>query len=346
MSGKLSIGRQFYGRIANGILVGLLAACSVAPAPGMMIQPTILPTVLSTSTLPPSTDVPVSQLPSPTVSPVALEVTNTPVSWSTDLPISQPTYPPTRTPPTAEAWKYYNPTPTVSNRAREIYQLGQQMGRDPHAFSKVGDCQNITTYFMANFDTGSYHLGEYTSLQKVIDWFNGSFARESLSVKGGLNVAAVLSPLRADPKKCEKGESPIACEYRVHNPSIAFISMEEAWTGDAEKYGKYLRQVIEFTIEQGIIPIVATKADNLEGGDQINTIIAELAWEYEIPLWNFWVAVQPLNSHGLTADGFHLTHGNNFSFDTPQSDWTGWTMRNLTALQSLEAVWRGLTPQP
>jgi hypothetical protein len=169
----------------------------------------------------------------------------------------------------------------------------------------------------------------------------GSFARESLAVKGGMNVAAVLSPLRADADYCNTGESPLACEFRLYNPSFAIISMEEAWSGEPEKYGKYMRQVIEYTAEQGILPVIATKADNLEGGDRINAIIAQLAWEYDIPLWNFWAAVQPLSGHGLIEDGFHLTHGNNFFFDVSLSGQTGYTLRNLTALQVIDAVWRG-----
>ena len=195
--------------------------------------------------------------------------------------------------------------PALSQKAKAIYLRGQALGRDPHRFSKVGDCQNITTYFLSHFENPDlYRLGEFASLQPAIDWFMGSFARESLAVKGGMNVAAVLSPLRANAEFCSQGESPLACEFRLYNPSFAIISMEEAWSGEPEKYGKYMRQVIEYTIEQGILPVIATKADNLEGGDRINAIIAQLAWEYDIPLWNFWAAVQPLSGHGLSRGWF------------------------------------------
>ncbi len=244
--------------------------------------------------------------------------------------------------PAPEEWKTWPVVPALSANAKAIYLRGRALGRDPHRFSKVGDCQNITTYFLSHFETPDlYRLGDYASLQPAIDWFMGSFTRESLAVKGGMNVAAVLSPLRANPEFCSQGESPLACEFRLYNPSFAIISMEEAWSGEPEKYGKYMRQVIEFTLAQDILPVIATKADNLEGGDRINAIIAQLAWEYDIPLWNFWVAVQPLTSHGLGEDGFHLTHGNNFFFDVPQNKRTGYTLRNLTALQVIDAVWKG-----
>jgi hypothetical protein len=245
--------------------------------------------------------------------------------------------------------------PTVSETSRQVYQRGLTAGRNPHAFSKIGDCQSITTYFLALFDRpGYYQLGDQTYLQDSIDWFSGSFKRESLAVKGGLNAAAILSPLRADPGSCEAGESPLACELRINNPSFAIISLEEWWADDPTKYERYMRQIIEYTLSQDILPVLATKADNLEGEHLINQTIARLAWEYDLPLWNFWLAVQPLMNHGLiqkTAAGqpdlFHLTHSPNFyDFTDKQALQSGWGMRNLTALQAIDAVWRSLTNQP
>jgi hypothetical protein len=244
--------------------------------------------------------------------------------------------------PGAEDWMTLPVVPVFDGAAAEIFRRGISMQRDFHAFSKIGDCQNITTYFLADFDQeGKYRLGEYADLRETIDWFQGAFGRKSLAVKGGLNVASVMNPLMADPAACLAGESPLACELRVNNPSLALVSFEEAWDGDVEKYETYMRKVIEYAIEQGVVPVVATKADNLEGGNRINELIARLAWEYDIPLWNFWRAVQPLPYHGLTKDGFHLTQAkefHNYFFDLPPNKWSGWMARNLSALQALDAA--------
>jgi hypothetical protein len=244
--------------------------------------------------------------------------------------------------------------PNVSETTRLIYQRGMELGRDPHAFSKVGDCQVATDFFLVAFDSsGSYYkLGEYIYLQETIDWFSGSFARRSKSMRDAMRAESLFSSLFADPKECQPGEGPLACEYRLHNPSIAIISMEQTWGRniDLEKYTRYMRQAIEYSISQGIVTILATKADNLEGDNQINRIIAQLAWEYDIPLWNFWAAVQPLPYHGLIsntpsgeADMYHLTAGIYYDLSLSGNQRTGWTLRNLTALQSLDAVWRGVS---
>ncbi|MCB2180021.1 hypothetical protein KQH54_02745 [bacterium] len=259
----------------------------------------------------------------PTSEPVV--ATSTPGPSATSLPASFMDYP---------------VVPNISQRAMEIYQQGVAEGNDPHAFSKIGDCQNITTYFLAPFeDPNLYSLGdEYAYLQGAIDYFYGSFSRESLAVAGGLNVARVLSPLHADPDLCEPNEHPLACEIRINNPSIAIVSLEENWgSRTPEEYEKYYRQVIDYLISENVLPIMATKADNLEGDNSINEVIAMLAGEYQLPLWNFWRAAQPLPNHGLEEDGFHLTIAGPYLDDAAHMQ-AGWPWRNLTALQSLNAV--------
>jgi hypothetical protein len=250
---------------------------------------------------------------------------------------------PTSTVEYPDSWQEMPVIPVVTDRAREIYQKGAEMGRDPHSFSVVGDCQNVEAYFLEDFASpGLYRLGEYDELKETIDWFHDSFARPRAAVKGGYNVASVLSPLWADPKLCEARESPLACEFRLHNSSIVIISMETWWYDrPASTYANYLRQIVEYTAEQGIVPILATKADNLEGDNSINAAIVQVAQEYQVPLWNFYAAVDPLPGNGLEDDGFHLRFARPH-FNDPGNMQHGWPVRNLTALQALDAVWRGV----
>lgn len=276
-----------------------------------------------------------------------LPLTPTPVLASPSPSAPSPTVTPdTRLPP--ERWQEWPVVPTPSAHMRVVYQHGLAIGRDERRFSKIGDCQNVDTYFLSTFDKpGDYSLGaQYAYLQETIEHFAGSWSRHSLAVKGGMNVASVLSPLWADAEHCEKDETPLACEIRVHNPSIVIVSMETWWGKQpAKTYEAYLRQVVEYILAQGVVPILATKADNLEGDHSINAAIARVAYDYDVPLWNFWAAVQPLPNHGLSPDGFHLTFARNF-FDDPLRMQNAWPWRNLTALQSLDSVWRALREQP
>ena len=281
-----------------------------------------------------ATDIPLQTQPTAALVTEAITPTVT-ISTSTPTP---------KLPLARDDWMQKPAVPTaISDQMRAVHQLGLELGNDPRRFSVIGDCQNVSSYFLSTFDKpGDFSLGEFTYLQPTIDHYEGSFSRTSLAVKGGFNAAAVLSPFRADPKSCNPGESPLDCELRVWNPSVVFVGMETWGSKKPEQeYDKYMRRVIERILETGAIPIIATKADNLEGNHSINATIAQIAYDYDVPLWNYWTAVQPLPNHGLSPDGFHLTFARNF-FDDPVRMQSAWPWRNLTALQTLDVVRRGL----
>lgn len=279
--------------------------------------------------------------PSPTVSqpvaPAAVVFTAAPTAAVSPTP--RPTL-------AKNEWKNLPVIPTVSENARRIYARGLAMGNDPHAFSKVGDCQTVMPYFLGDLDGGPgvYDLGPYQDLQPVVDQFNGSFGRRSLAAKNGLTAGAVMVSLWNDWKECSKNETPLDCEYRLQRPSIAIISFGTNDVAGITSFDEKMRRVIEHTIDLGILPILATKADNLEGDYSFNATIAQLSVEYDIPLWNFWAAMQPLPEHGMRSPA-HLTMGDGHyaNFSDPDNVKQGMVTRNLTALQALDAVWRGVT---
>ncbi|MGB8214772.1 MAG: hypothetical protein WCE68_14540 [Anaerolineales bacterium] len=241
--------------------------------------------------------------------------------------------PETRLP--AEDWREWPIVPAVTEHAIEIYRTGQSMGLDPHAFSKVGDCQSVKAAFMGYFDIPDrYSLGsDYGYLQDTINNFAGHFNTDGQAVRGGFNAAAELSPLWADPHACLAGEDPLDCELRITKPIIVIVSLEVWWNGRTPaEYATLMRRILDTIIAHGAVPILATKADNVEGDNSLNLTTAELATEYDLPLWNFWAAVQPLPAHGMDMkrnDGFHIST-------------EAWSTRSFTGLEALDSVWRGL----
>jgi hypothetical protein len=306
-------------------LAVLLAACGGTPASPPAPDPEPASPVPSLQASSSAADIP---LPTPTLLP--------PVTVSPDL----------RLPP--ERWQEWPVVPeTFSPRLLEIYARGQELGNNPQAYSKIGDCESTPTWFLGPFDgkPEEYSLGEYAYLQAVIEYFRGSHGRVSLASGRGYTAANALSPLWADRTYCDSSETPLTCEIRVQRPSYALVMLGTNDIYHQESFDANMRQILDTLIENGVIPILSTKADNLEGDHAINLQIARLAYEYEIPLWNFWLAVQPLPSHGLLEDGSHLTWAGPF-FDDPVRMKAAWPWRNLTALQSLDAVWRAAAPPP
>jgi len=209
------------------------------------------------------------------------------------------------------------------------------MGNDPHAFSKVGDCQNVKQSFLGFFDHPDQYelMSGIDRMQDTIDHFSGYFDRDGEATKYGFNAAAVLSPLWADPDVCLPDETPLECELRITRPTFVLISLEFWFEGrTSEIYERYMRQIIEYTISQGAVPILATKADNVEKDHSLNLTTAKLAYEYDLPLWNWWAAAQELSDAGMDkyrADNFHISV-------------EAWNIRSKTFLQTLDHLWKEL----
>jgi hypothetical protein len=248
---------------------------------------------------------------------------------------------------TAKNWKKWPVVPEFTAGALKIFQAGQERGRNAQAFSKIGDCESSATWFLEDFDKGpeSYSLGDYAKLTKAIEYFAGSHGRASLAARDGARVSTLFSAIWSDRAFCEVEETPLECEIRVHNPAFAIISLGSNDIDDPEKFETEMRELVQVTIDQGVVPILATKADDLEGGGLNNQALAKLALEFDIPLWNFWAAVQEVPNGGLDWDGAHLSWSDNY-FDQPGALQSGWAMRNMTALQVLDAMRAGVQSLP
>jgi len=327
--------------LASIALTLLAAACSLGPAPaGTARHASVGFAPLATAEPSLSATIPVQNLStemngeaaaSSDPRPAVTRATITQISAPAVLPAATATATPDLRPLPA-AWRTWPVVPSLSPNLALIFQTGQALGNDPHAFSVIGDCQSALPVFMGIFSTDWYWLGAgYERLQGTIDYFNGSgsFERQSYSVQNGLSVASVLSPAWADPQVCEEGETPIDCEFRLHRPSIVFINLGTNWTANAAaSHEAYLRQIVEVVIGYGAIPVLSTKGDNVEGDWGINQSIARVAYEYDLPLWNFWLATQDLPGRGLDPE----RPGGNYL--TPAA----WDRRSFTGLQVLDRI--------
>ncbi len=273
-----------------------------------------------------------------------------PTPTQTELPTPTATVVPSSTPDTrlsSEDWQDWPVVPTISPEMKVVFQAGLVLGNNPKAFSKIGDGEISTVWFLTQYDLApaNYHLGSYTDLLSVIEQFSGSFGRIGMAAGRGFNTTIILGPVPEGTKDCNPDESRLDCELRVYHPSFAILSLGTNQVWEPEVFEPGLQQIIEHLLKAEVVPILSTKADNLEGNNRINTLIARLAYEYHLPLWNFWRAVQPLPAHGLQADHEHLTYDYS-DFSNPISLQYAWPWRNLTALQVLDAVYQGVTNQP
>lgn len=231
-------------------------------------------------------------------------------------------------------WTSWPVIPSFNPYLIQVYQRGLEQGKQATRFSVLGDCQSLPNVFMGMFDTREVSFADAEAgLYETIDYYQGSFSHQSLTVIDGLSPPTALSAMWSDPSVCRSTESPLDCELRVNQPSLLMVNLGSNWKKDAslESYEKYMRQIIESTLAEGVIPVLSTKADNVEGGHRINALTAQLASEYQLPLWNFWRTADKLENHGLddSRDNIYLTTD-------------AWGVRSFTALRVLDALHRFL----
>lgn len=279
--------------------------------------------------------------PTPTFLPATEEnlppaLTNTPIPIPTLPPRDASIPTPTPLPPlTAAAWREWPVIPALPAHLLEIAQQGLLLGADPTHFSVIGDCQSVPLVFMGNYDQRPefWPTYDYTNLLPTLTHFQGSFGRRGGAVANGMSAASLFSPMWADQSICTAGDTPLECEFKLQHPAIVFINLGTNY-GKPEQHAAYLRDILDFVIAQGAIPILSTKGDNAEGDWSINEVIAEVALEYDLPLWNFWAAIQALPNHGIDEarpEGNYLTR-------------TAWDVRSITGLQMLDIVWHAIQP--
>jgi hypothetical protein len=233
-----------------------------------------------------------------------------------------------------ENWQDWPIIPELETAAIAVYLRGHELGRDSHVFSVIGDCQSSPTYFLSIYDEDRYTLPESEEdLQETIDWYAGSFEHRSITVKNGMTAPGTLNPYWADPERCDSKETPVDCEVRISNPSLVLISLGTNWNPatSQEDYIGYLNQIVDTLIDQGVLPVLSTKADNSEGDYSRNLAMAQVAYDRHLPLWNFWTTVQDLPNTGLDKDRENV-----------YLNYRGWDTRNLSALELLDSLHRQL----
>ncbi len=298
----------------------VLAGCSGIPA-NAEIQP------VQTA----STNIPTEALSTDTLTPEAPSQTPTATIYLTPTSTFTPT-PDTR--PIPYYWRDWPVNLELSPKAKQILlEAAKNPNLDVHSFIKVGDCQMVAEIFLGVFPNGDYsYKSEY---KDTVTWFAQSMVTDNVTAYKGLGISSVLDPmfgLAAGHTQCEQNETPLDCELRIHHPVVVLIAMGTNWIPNAEgSFENYLRTVVDRILETGALPILANKADNIEGNWKLDQAIAQVAYDYDLPMVNVWRNVQNLPNHGLEEPkNIYLTPD-------------GWMRNNYAWLDQLYKVWQVLS---
>lgn len=319
----------------SGLAGSRSTATLAAPTPAITLTPpTPVPTATATSTPTPAPTATATATTTPTP-------TFTPPPTITRLPSPTPD-PAARINDVPLPEFLWMPPETVAN-VQAIFARGQELGRNPRAFSKIGDSLSLIAYYLVWFDQARYDLGPYAALQPTIDFYDGSFQRFGVAVRNGLHAWAAFREGNADPAVCAPEENMVDCEIRQHNPSVLLIRLGTNDNSTDDTFERAIRYTIEYAVKQGIVPVLGTKADRFEGADNRNNeTLRRLAAEYHIPLWDFDRLADTLPNRGLGDDNVHLTSAPLNDYSDPATYRAGYPINDLAALMTLDAIRRAI----
>jgi predicted small lipoprotein YifL len=323
------------------------------PTPTITPTTTLTPTATLTPTITPTPEVWPTDTPTATITPTPT-VTSTSTPIPTATPTGTPIPPPTPTPPSTINGVPYNEIivmdDEVKAHVKEIYARGQEMGRDPHAFSKLGDSLIANPYFLRIFDQadpnlGTYNLGDYAFLQDIIDYYKGSYDRYGTGIHVGLHTWSVFDPMWASKKWCKPNENLLDCEIRLNNPSVMLVLLGTNDDAPQATFETNYDKIVKHIIDQGIVPILFTKADRFEGDNRNNESIRKIAEKYKVPLVDFDKLADTLPNRGTGPDNIHLSIASSNDYTDPETFRFGNTVHNLATLVALDRV-RSVMTEP
>ncbi len=255
----------------------------------------------------------------------------------------------------------------MKDRLRALLAQGANLGNRPGVFAKVGDSITSSGSFLEDMGClDDFPMGNYTALTSTLQYFKqisfpanysaawcgiaNSFSRSSGVAEMGARANWALAA-----QSCGiPNGTMLTCELNKIKPAFAMIMYG---TNDLDSYNdvaqfrSYMAQVIEKTIAAGVIPVLSTIPPRLDSATfdarvaPHNNVINELAATYQIPVMNYWQALQDLGSqyhYGVDGDGIHPNvfggqYGADFSDNALHY---GYNVRNLLTLQTLEKLQR------
>jgi hypothetical protein len=239
--------------------------------------------------------------------------------------------------------------PAVLDHARALFARGQQLGRRVDVFLKAGDSNTYPAGLLP--DSYLWPLGapDYnatatdlaTAYPGLIDTLAAyrvggdinSFARLSTAAYPGWTSAQILARLPGEIAATGAG---IALVMVGTNDVLLGVNLTS--------FRNTLTRIVSTLTARGVLPVLSTIPDVLylsgEFRDEVNAVnqlIADVAGEYRVPLWNLWRVTTGLMNQGLDSGGVHLnvspSGGGSFH---PADMLYAQNVRNLKALKILD----------
>lgn len=233
--------------------------------------------------------------------------------------------------------------PEVHENVQAIFARGQRLGNQPFVATKIGDSVVANEWYLLPMAWRRVNLGPYAYMEPTLELF-GPGMSESVAARQGLTSATAFDAFWADKSLCQPNESPLACEYRIKRPSVAFIMFgyNDMIAMSATDFRTHMRRLVEESVLAGVIPVLITFSSNPETSNwadslEYNVAIIDTATRYRVPMINLWLASRGLPDYGLERDNIHLRNSgyDHLTYAEGQEADSGVALLNLLSLRVL-----------
>lgn len=235
----------------------------------------------------------------------------------------------------------------TTERLQDVIRVGQSLGNHANVFSRAGDSITFSNDFLTPLGVPSIgaDLSDDGSLRDTLAFFrsgtigtSNSFTNQSRAARGGWTAADVLANLSA--------------ELAASKPAFVLIMVgtnDIALGVSPETYRQNLTSIVQTAISLGVVPVLSTIPDiPLFSVAQariptFNQVVEDVGETLQVPVWNYWRALQRLPNEGISSDGVHPSVAPSGANDlTAFGRSYGYNTRNATALQTLDKLRRVL----
>ena len=236
--------------------------------------------------------------------------------------------------------------PTLSESLRDVHFSGQWRGNHDDVVVKVGDSNSANSRYLTPISEGNYNLGPYDVLNDAVTHFAANMGINRIAARVGLNAYSIFDSIWST-NDCEPNETPLACEYRISQPTIAVIMFgpNDLRVLNAEDYATQMTEIVTTTLDHGIIPVLLTFSANPDDEMwfqvlRFNAILVDIAAEYDVPLVNLWAAAGGLPNRGIGEDNVHMTvSGGSVDLSEGHESRFGVALQNLLVLHTLAEIY-------
>ncbi|MFO0800871.1 MAG: GDSL-type esterase/lipase family protein [Gemmataceae bacterium] len=225
----------------------------------------------------------------------------------------------------------------VIDSVRAIALRGQLSGRSTTSLLVAGDSNSATigsyySGFLAGYGKPDYNptglAAVRPDLVATVTEFRagGSFVRPTTSAVPGFRATDLAATIPAELASSTVGVA------------VVMIGTNDLIWNQPESYREQLHTIVGTLTAAGVVPLLSTIPPNTYNGGALagrvpvlNQIVADVAGEFRVPLWNLWRGVSPLPGGGLAPDGVHLVYDG----DGTSVTGSGQNVRNLEALEVL-----------